>query len=71
MRVWIYDKADVSMRLDAETGTLEQILLATELSNDPRATAGGMSRSGGAMSRSGGVMSRSGGFIPRRSGDTD
>lgn len=72
MKVWIYDKADVSMRLDAETGTLEQILLSVEASADPRGMAsGGMSRSGGALSRSGGVMSRSGGFISRRSGDND
>lgn len=71
IRVWIYDKSDVSMRLDAETGTLEQILLSAEISADPRGMAGGMSRSGGALSRSGGVMSRSGGFIPRRSGDND
>lgn len=68
MRVWIYDKGDLSMRLDAETGTFEQILLTAEVSTDLR---GGMSRSGGALSRSGGVMSRSGGFIPRRSGDND
>jgi hypothetical protein len=68
MRVWIYDKSDLSMRLDAETGTFEQILLTAEASTDLR---GGMSRSGGALSRSGGVMSRSGGFIPRRSGDND
>ncbi|TBD25565.1 hypothetical protein [Rhizobium ruizarguesonis] len=72
MRVWVYDKGDLSMRLDAETGTFEQILLSAEVSADPRGTAsGGLSRSGGALSRSGGVMSRSGGFIPRRSGDGD
>jgi hypothetical protein len=72
MRVWIYDKGDVSMRLDAETGTLEQILLSAEASADPRGmVSGGLSRSGGALSRSGGVMSRSGGLIPRRSGDND
>ncbi len=72
MKVWIYDKGDLSMRLDAETGTFEQILLSAEASTDPRGMAsGGMSRSGGALSRSGGVMSRSGGFIPRRSGDND
>jgi hypothetical protein len=72
MRVWIYDKADISMRLDAETGRLEQILLAAETPSDPRGLAsGGMSRSGGAMSRSGGVLSRSGGFMPRRPGDID
>jgi len=68
MRVWIYDKGEVSMRLDAETGTLEQILLSAELSTDPRGASGGLSRSG-ALSRSG-VMSRSGGFITRRT-DSD
>ncbi|MGR9228884.1 hypothetical protein ACU8L5_30340 (plasmid) [Rhizobium leguminosarum] len=72
MKVWIYDKGDLSMRLDAQTGTLEQILLSAEASADPRGMAsGGLSRSGGALSRSGGVMSRSGGFVPRRSGDGD
>jgi hypothetical protein len=72
MKVWIYDKGDFSMRLDAETGTFEQILLSVEASSDPRGVAsGGLSRSGGALSRSGGVMSRSGGFIPRRSGEND
>ena len=34
MYVWSYDKADFSIRLDASTGTLEQILLETELSGD-------------------------------------
>lgn len=72
MRVWTYDKGDLSMRLDAETGTFEQILISAEGSADPRGMAsGGLSRSGGALSRSGGVMSRSGGFIPRRPGDND
>lgn len=31
MRAWSYDKGDFSIRLDPETGPLEQILLATEL----------------------------------------
>ncbi|MGH6891817.1 MAG: hypothetical protein ACREEP_06130 [Dongiaceae bacterium] len=34
MRVWTYDKGDFSIRLDALTGPLEQILLDTELSGD-------------------------------------
>lgn len=34
MRVWTYDKADLSIRLDALTGSLEDILLETELSAD-------------------------------------
>ena len=31
VRVWAYDKADISVRLDVETGTLEQILLEAEI----------------------------------------
>jgi len=34
MKVWTYDKGDFSIRLDALTGPLEQILLETELSGD-------------------------------------
>jgi hypothetical protein len=34
MRVWSYDKGDFSIRLDSESGTLEQILLQAELRPD-------------------------------------
>jgi hypothetical protein len=34
LKLWRYDKSDISIRLDAETGTLEQILLETELKSD-------------------------------------
>lgn len=34
MRVWSYDKADFSIRLDSMTGPLDQILLDEELSGD-------------------------------------
>ena len=34
MMVWAYDKSDLSIRLNIETGTIEQILLETELSAD-------------------------------------
>jgi len=34
MRVWAYDKGDFSIRLDALTGSFEQILLDIELSGD-------------------------------------
>jgi hypothetical protein len=34
VRVWAYDKSDLSMRLSVETGTLEQILLDPEISSD-------------------------------------
>jgi len=50
MRVWIYDRDDLSMRLDVETGTLDHILLDAEL--DEEAWAGG-GRSGSGRSGSG------------------
>lgn len=34
IRVWGYDKSDISMRLDPETGTLEQILLDAETTGE-------------------------------------
>lgn len=34
IRVWSYDKGDFSIRLDPETGPLEQILLQTELRSE-------------------------------------
>ena len=37
LRVWAADKADFSVRLDVETGTLEQILLDAELNPETRA----------------------------------
>ena len=72
MRVWVYDKGDFSMRLDADTGTLEQILLAAEGGNGTLGmTSGVMARSSGAFARSSGAMARSSGAMPRRSGDVD
>jgi hypothetical protein len=34
MMVWAYDKGDFSIRMDIETGPLDQILLEAELSNE-------------------------------------
>jgi len=34
VRVWAYDKSDLSVRLDVDTGTLEEILVDTEASSD-------------------------------------
>jgi hypothetical protein len=34
LRVWSYDKADYSIRMDVETGMLEQLLLEAELDED-------------------------------------
>jgi len=41
LKFWAYDKADLSVRLDVETGMLEQILLERELQGDrTRMTSG-------------------------------
>jgi hypothetical protein len=70
MRVWVYDKGDFSIRMDADTGPLEQILLAAESGNAAFGYGtGAMARSSGALARSSGVMARSSGA--RRSGDVD
>lgn len=34
IRVWGYDKSDISVRLDPETGTFEQILLEAEITTE-------------------------------------
>lgn len=73
-RVWVYDKTDFSMRMDIETGTLEQILLGSDSSFgfDPASgmarSSGGMARSSGAGARSSGGMARSSGGMARSSG---
>ncbi|WP_395014539.1 hypothetical protein [Dongia sp.] len=75
MRVWVYDKGDFSIRMDADTGPLEQILLAAE-SGDSAFGSSAMARSSGAFARSSGAMARSSGVMARssgarRSGDVD
>lgn len=73
LRVWVYDKGDFSMRLDVETGTLDQILLEAEIGADDPAHLGGFGRSSGGRSsggrssggRSSGAMGRSSGWMPR------
>jgi hypothetical protein len=44
LRVWSYDKGDFSIRLDMETGPLEQILLETRAAPDPRQVTFGGSK---------------------------
>lgn len=58
VRVWAYDKADLSVRLDVETGMLEQILLDLEIGTGQGRFSGQLTRSGqlaraGQLARSG------------------
>lgn len=75
LRVWLYDKNDLTMRLDADTGTLEQLLLTDPepagglLSGSLARSSGSFARSSGGMARSSGAMARSSGWRARRIGD--
>ncbi|WP_457939059.1 hypothetical protein [Mesorhizobium sp. 10J20-29] len=77
MKVWVYDKADLSLRLDVESGAFEQILLEAEIAaEDDAGIGGGFGRSSGGRSsgamgrssggRSSGAMGRSSGWMPRK-----
>jgi hypothetical protein len=48
MKVWSYDKGDFSLRMDVETGTLEQILLDATLAGAGGTYAGANARIAGA-----------------------
>lgn len=66
IRVWVYDKSDLTIRLDAESGTFERMVLDREMMTG---TGGGYARSSGGMARSSGLMARSSGWSSRRIGD--
>jgi len=72
MRAWAYDRADFTIRLDVETGSFDNVLLAQELGNLDVGgqTAGSLARSAGSLARSAGSLARSAGSLarPRRSG---
>jgi hypothetical protein len=69
LKVWAYDKADLSIRLDVDTGTLEQILLERELQGDRTRQASGFN----VRSSSSGfnVRSSTSGFNVRLRGNRD
>lgn len=74
MRVWAYDKSDLSLRLDMDTGTFEQLLLEQEAFADSGAlgrSSGATGRSSNATGRSSNSMGRSSGWMTRRFGDGD
>ena len=63
LRVWSYDKADYTIRMDVETGMFEQVLLDAELDEDAIATF-----SGGQRARVSGQRARVSGQRARVSG---
>ncbi len=71
MKVWSYDKGDFSLRMDVETGTLEQILLDAILMPENQSTAysGAHARLSGAHARLSGAHARLSGAHARLSGN--
>jgi hypothetical protein len=58
IRVWSYDKGDFSVRLDVETGTWEDVLLAIELGGGTGLFSGAQARISGAQARISGAQAR-------------
>lgn len=59
MRVWRYDKDDLSIRLDLETGTFDQILLEAQLRPEKRGSySGAEAKIAGAEARISGAEAR-------------
>lgn len=60
IQVWSYDKGDYTIRMDAETGRFEQLLLEAEMDEDELASfySGQRARTGGQRARVGGQRAR-------------
>lgn len=60
IRVWSYDKADYTVRMDVDTGRFEQLLLLAEMDEDELASfySGQRARTGGQRARVGGQRAR-------------
>lgn len=67
IRVWAYDRADFTARLDIETGSFDTVLLAMEIgTGDPAAqSAGSVARAAGSVARSAGSVARAAGSVAR------
>lgn len=71
IKVWSYDKGDYSIRLDAETGPLEHILLEAEVASEEMLTSfsGAHARVSGAHARISGAHARVSGAHARIRGN--
>jgi hypothetical protein len=67
VKAWAYDRADFTIRMDADTGTFDTLLLSAELGgwDLPSRSAGAVARSGGAVARSAGAVARPAGSAAR------
>jgi hypothetical protein len=71
LRVWSYDKADYTIRMDVETGMFEQVLLDAELASGemPTSVSGAHARVSGAHARVSGAHARVSGAHARLKGN--
>jgi hypothetical protein len=67
MKAWAYDRADFTMRLDAETGSFDLLLLAEEAdeADYPAQSAGSLARPAGSLARPAGSLARPAGSLAR------
>lgn len=67
MKVWAYDRADFTLRLDLEGGSFDTLLLSAELEDwDVAArSAGSVARSAGSVARAAGSVARAAGSVAR------
>ena len=67
LKVWAYDRADFTVRLDLDTGSFDNLLLSSELDGlDPMMrSAGSVARSAGSVARSAGSVARAAGSVAR------
>jgi hypothetical protein len=67
VKAWAYDRADFTIRLDADTGTFDTLLLSAELGvwDASSRAAGSVARSAGSVARSAGSVARAAGSVAR------
>jgi hypothetical protein len=67
MRVWAYDRADFTIRLDMEGGSFDTLLLSNEIGDGDAVarSAGSVARSAGSVARSAGSVARAAGSVAR------
>jgi hypothetical protein len=67
VKAWAYDRADFTIRMDADTGTFDTLLLSAELGgwDGPTRSAGSVARASGSVARSAGSVARAAGSVAR------
>lgn len=67
MKVWAYERADFTVRLDMESGTFDSVLLSAELGGPDTIaqSSGSVARAAGSVARAAGSVARAAGSVAR------